>query len=173
MLVTLKGQRVKKRRWHIERNVWTYWNSKWDCTTTHSCDDPTRVEHGDILSKADKQPSQNKWYNAQHYRTLATKLVNCPSTHGTSKNGSNCDQGLQIKRWHQELEKQGNDPCWWAAIKPFTPRVINMELLSIISIYYPANRYWENSNSSGSYLDLKLNSHNWFTRKYVAARGKN
>ena len=53
--------------------------------------------------------------------------------------------------------------------------VINMYLLPIISLHYPANRLWEYSNLSGRscYLDLTPNSHTWFTRIYVAAREEN
>ena len=48
---------------------------------------------------------------------------------------------------------------------PWTPIPINC----------PAKRWWENSNLSGRscYLDLTLNSLNWFTRKCAAARGEN
>ena len=44
---------------------------------------------------------------------------------------------------------------------PLTPKVINKKLLPIISLHYPANRWWEYSNSSvrSCYLDLTPNSH--------------
>ena len=34
------------------------------------------------------------------------------------------------------------------------PEVINMEILPKISIHYPVNRYWENSNLSGRVVIL-------------------
>ena len=51
------------------------------------------------------------------------------------------------------------------------PRVINMLLLHIISIHYPANKQWENSNLSGRSFNLDLhvspNSRYWLRRKCV------
>ena len=53
--------------------------------------------------------------------------------------------------------------------------MINMKLLPIIFLNYSANREWEYSNLSGSScgLDHTSNSHNWFTKIFVAARGEN
>ena len=60
----------------------------------------------------------------------------------------------------------------WTIFNPLIPR--SDWLLPKISIHHHANRYWETSNFWGScYLDLKLNSPNWFTRKCVATREKN
>ena len=62
--------------------------------------------------------------------------------------------------------------------KPLTLKlleVIHKYLLPMIYKHYPANRLQEYSYLSGQscYLDLTLKSHNLFTRKYEAARGKN
>ena len=55
------------------------------------------------------------------------------------------------------------------------PEVINMLLLPLISIHYPANSPWKYSNSLGrsSFLDQTPNSHNQFTMKCVAIKGEN